>query len=83
MAYYPDKKTYDKGGKPKGVICLDFATVEQNPSDPLVFVLRTPNKTMAIKTDTIPDSERWIRAFRSITVVNDDDNEDVKKMLYS
>jgi len=83
VAYFPDEKAFKSGKKPKGVICLDFATVEQNPSDPLVFVLRTPHKTIAIKTNTIPDSERWIRAFRSVTVVDqDEEDESVKALLY-
>ena len=81
IAYFSDEKQYTSGKKPKGVLCLDYATVEQDPGDPLIFVLRTPAKNVALRTETIPDSERWIRAIRSVTTVAEDE-EDVKGLLY-
>jgi hypothetical protein len=51
----------------------------------LLFIIRTPGKSVAMKGPTIPDADKWVAAVKSLittSLADDDDDEDVKKLLY-
>ena len=66
LVYYDDKEQYEKKpGKPKGVICLDFAAISLHSTEPNKIALRTPGKMLILRCKDELDAQVWLNELKA------------------
>lgn len=69
FVYYDDEDAYKNKKKPNGVICLDYANIEQNVEDPTILFLRTSSTTyklLVMRCSSLAEAEVWLREIKKV-----------------